>query len=100
MKLYFQDFPIFSILTIIIWFAWKRLAETLMSPFNGDYFFALKMDREMNVQILKASLALYQGEPTTTTSLPQREESKTLPQREESKILPQREESNEDESIV
>ena len=44
------------------------MSEICMTPFDGNYFFDLKMSKEMDIQIYNASLALYQGEhPTDST---------------------------------
>ena len=55
----FQDFPCFSVLNIIVLFAWLRMAEICSSPFDGDSLYDLDMKKAMDIQIFNASLALY-----------------------------------------
>eukprot|EP00093_Oithona_nana_P000390 00390.XXX_1520_1077_1 [CDS] Oithona nana genome sequencing. len=56
------DFPVFSLLNIIVLFAWLRMGEICTSPFDGDSFYDLNMKKAMDVQIFNASLALYKAE--------------------------------------
>ena len=59
---WFQDFPVFSLLIIIVLFAWLRMGEICTSPFDGDSFYDLNMKKAMDVQIFNASLALYKAD--------------------------------------
>ena len=63
--LFFQDFPWYQVMILMILFSWLRMGEICASPFDGDSIYDLKAIEIIDSEIYAASLALQTAEAST-----------------------------------
>ena len=57
----FQRFPINYCVLVALMFGWLKMSEICTSPFDGDDHYDIDVDKELEMEIWRASLALQEA---------------------------------------